>query len=150
MKIGFKGLNLIKDSEGFEANAYKCPAGVWTIGYGHTRGVTPDMTITMVEAEALLRQDVKWAENVVNEYVSVPLNQNQFDALVSFVFNVGEGNFKDSSLLTELNKGNYKIVPDKLSEWVHGGGKVLPGLVTRRKAEGVLFGGQYARQKTNG
>jgi lysozyme len=140
MKIGFKGLNLIKEFEGFRAKAYKCPAGVWTIGYGHTRGVTPTMTITLVEAEKLLRQDVGWAETVVNEYVSVGLNQSQFDALVSFVFNVGSGHFKSSTLLKKLNKGEYKEVPIELKRWNKANGKVLPGLTRRRKAEGDLFG----------
>ena len=136
MKIGFKGLNLIKEFEGFRAKAYKCPAGVWTIGYGHTRGVTPDMTISMAEAETLLKQDAGWAEIVVNKYVEVELTQNQYDALVSLVYNIGEGNFRTSTVLKELNKRNYEEAREAFKLWNKANGKTLPGLTRRRKAEG--------------
>jgi len=93
----------------------------------------------MVEAEELLKQDVGWAETVVNEYIIIELNQNQFDALVSFVFNVGSGNFKSSTLLKKLNKGEYGEVSKELKRWDKANGVVLPGLTRRRKAEGDLF-----------
>ena len=139
MKIGFKGLNLIKEFEGFREKAYKCPAGVWTIGYGHTGGVKEGDVVTSNEAEKLLIQDLDWAEKVVYKHVNVFLNQNQFDALVSFVFNVGSGNFQKSTLLKRLNSGQYSDVPHELKRWNKGGGVVLPGLVRRRRVEGELF-----------
>ena len=139
MKIGLKGLNLIKESEGFEEDAYKCPAGVLTIGYGHTSDVQEGDVVTLKEAEILLIEDLDWAEGVVNRNVKVELNQNEFDALVSFVFNVGSGNFRSSTLLKRLNNGGYYSVPRELNRWNKGGGRVLKGLVRRRKAEGILF-----------
>ncbi len=139
MKIGFKGLNLVKEFEGFREEAYKCPAGVWTIGYGHTKDVNPDDVVTLNGAEILLIEDLDWSEEVVNQNVVVSLNQNQFDALVSFVFNVGSGNFKKSTLLRRLNNGRFDAIPVELKRWNKGGGKVLKGLIRRREAEGKLF-----------
>jgi len=139
MKIGIKGLNLIKEFEGFREDAYKCPADVWTIGYGHTNDVQEGDVVNLSGAEILLIEDLDWAEEVVNQFVEVELNQNEFDALVSFVFNVGSGNFQKSTLLKRLNNGGYYSVPTELKGWNKGGGKVLPGLVRRREAEGKLF-----------
>lgn len=142
------GLQLIQGFEGFHraldggerAQAYRDAVGVLTIGWGHTRTVkSDDMTITRAQAEDLLRSDVSSAEAAVNKAVKVSLNQNQFDALVSFVFNLGEGNFRKSTLLKKLNNGNYAEVPSELLRWVNAGGKPLPGLVRRRKAEATLF-----------
>lgn len=139
MKIGIDGLNLIKEFEGVRLQAYKCQADRWTIGYGHTTDVGPDDVITEAQAVFLLRQDVAESERAVNRYVHVPLTQNQFDALVSFVFNLGIGNFRTSTLLKKLNAGDYDGAAQEFGRWIHAGGKALPGLVRRREAERVLF-----------
>ena len=99
MKTSQRGINLIKQYESFRAEAYRCPAGVWTIGYGHTRDVKSGDKITEPEALKLLRQDVQTAEKAVSTLVKKPLDQNRFDALVSFVYNTGSGNFASSTLL---------------------------------------------------
>ena len=99
MKTSRNGLELIKRHEGCRLTSYKCLAGIWTIGYGHTgRDVVPGMTITSLQAEELLMKDVRWAEDAINQE-NLPLNQNQFDALVSFVYNIGAVNFRSSTLL---------------------------------------------------
>lgn len=134
-----QNLSIIKLSEGLRLEAYLCPAGVWTIGYGHTKGVKKGDFITLEEAEMLLREDVKDAENAVNKYVKVGINQNQFDALVSFVFNLGSGNFKTSTLLRKLNTGDYLGAANEFKRWNKAGGKVLNGLVKRREDEANLF-----------
>lgn len=139
MKIGINGLNLIKEFEGLKLQAYKCPADIWTIGYGHTAGIGPDDVITEAQANSLLCQDVAASERAVNQYVHVPLTQNQFDALVSFVFNLGVGSFRTSTLLKKLNAGDYDGTAQEFGRWIHAGGKALPGLVRRREAERVLF-----------
>ena len=100
-----KGLELIKHFEGCELVAYKCPAGVWTIGYGHIKGVSEGMTITQEQAEQMLLDELIEYENYINELVTVPLSQNQFDALVSWVYNLGPANLKVSTMLKVLNKG---------------------------------------------
>lgn len=138
-KLSCSGLEFIKQWEGCRTNAYQCSAGVWTIGYGHTKGVTKGMMISHTQADKLFLQDVKEFEDVVDELVTVPLNQNQFDALVSFVFNVGKTAFKDSTLLRLLNTGNYKAASSQFNKWVYAGGVVIPGLVARREAEYQLF-----------
>lgn len=139
LTTGANGLNLIKSFEGCHLNAYLCPANVPTIGYGHTKNVRLGMKITPEQAEKFLRDDLKTFEKIVKDNVKMPLNQNQFDALVSFVFNVGGGNFKTSTLLKVLNKGDYGAAAGEFSKWVYGGGKKLPGLVRRRQAEAELF-----------
>ena len=136
---GVSDVSLIKEFEGLYLEAYLCPANKWTIGYGHTKTVRPGMKITERGAEELLRQDLAWCEDAVRENVKVPLTQNQFDALVSFVFNVGEGAFKKSTLLKKLNAGDYEGAANELLRWTRGGGKVLKGLVRRREAERQLF-----------
>ena len=139
MKIGKKGLDLIKHFEGFKANAYVCPAGVLTIGYGTTRGVRRGQIVTKEEAVDLLMKDVAKFEKNVNTMVKVKLTQDQFDALVAFVYNIGPTNFKSSTLLRLLNQGEYDKVSEQMARWNKGDGKVLEGLVRRRSAEGVLF-----------
>jgi len=139
MEISERGLDLIIRHEGFEAKAYKCPAGKWTIGYGHTKNVVSGMIITTQEGWEFLREDVKLAEKVVNDLVIVPLNQNQFDALVSFIFNVGSGAFQRSTLRRVLNKSDYKRASEEFKKWVFAGGKKLQGLVKRRNEEKELF-----------
>ncbi len=101
MEASEKAYSLIRQFEGLRLTAYKCPAGVWTVGYGHTSGVVPGMTIILEQAEEYLRQDIEAVENIVNAECR-NLRQCQFDALVSFVFNVGGGNFRKSTLLKEI------------------------------------------------
>jgi len=139
MKISKAGLDLIKQYEGLKLTAYRCSAGVLTIGYGHTHGVKTGDVITAQQADEYLREDVQIAELNVNTNVKTPLTQNQFDALVSFVFNVGVGNFVKSTLLKKLNTGNYSGAADELLKWVNAGGKPLDGLRKRRTAERELF-----------
>ncbi|NET39834.1 MAG: lysozyme [Cyanothece sp. SIO1E1] len=134
------GLELLKRFEGLRLDAYVCPAGVLTIGYGSTGGhVKAGDRITEAEAEALLIKDLERFEKAVNELVKVPLTSNQFSALVSFTFNVGNGAFGNSTLLKVLNQGDSQAAANELLRWNKGGGKVLPGLTKRREAEKALF-----------
>ena len=133
------GLALIRHFEGRRLNAYRCPAGKWTIGYGHTRSTIAGMVITEEQAEALLKEDVEGPALKIVETVKVPLNDNQFAALVSFVFNVGPGSFARSSLLRRLNDGEYTAIPNELMRWVHVKGVPSPGLIRRRTAEALLW-----------
>jgi len=139
------GLALTEQFEGLRLTAYQDSVGVWTIGYGHTGAdVHPGLTITQQQAGNLLLKDVASAVASVNKLVTVALTQNQFDALVDFVFNAGAGNFSKSTLLRELNAGNVAAAAAQFPLWVHAGGVVLPGLVQRRKAEQALFLGTAA------
>lgn len=138
-QINQAGIDLIKEFEGLRTKAYKDPVGIWTIGYGHTETAKRGMTVTPEQAEDLLRRDLYTAESAVNRLVTVPLSDNQFAALVSFVFNVGEGAFRGSTLLRRLNAGNYGAVPDQLKRWNRAGGRVLNGLVRRREDEARLW-----------
>ena len=137
-KISEKGLNLIKQFEGCRLRAYQCSAGVWTIGYGHTAGVKQGQTITQAQAEEYLKQDCKKFENYVNNKSYVPiteqLNQNQFDALVSFAYNCGQGNLK-----TLCAGRSTAQIAAALPKYNKAAGKVLSGLVRRRAAEVKLF-----------
>lgn len=139
MKASEKAYSLIRQFEGLRLTAYRCTAGVWTIGYGHTSGVVPGMTITKEQAEELLRQDITTAENIVR--VECPsLRQCQFDALVSFVFNVGGGNFRKSTLLKKIKVNpNDNSIMDEFLRWVYAKGIVLSGLQKRRLAEMKLY-----------
>ena len=139
MNIGQRGIEIIKHFEGCELEAYKCPAGVWTIGYGHIKGVSEGMSITQEQAEQMLLDELKEYENYINELVVVDLSQNQFDALVSWVYNLGPANLKSSTLLKVLNSGDYAGVPEQIERWNKAGGKVLEGLIRRRLAESSLF-----------
>jgi lysozyme len=141
MKTGTKGIELIKHFEGCELEAYKCAAGVWTIGYGHIKGVTPESVITQEQAEQMLVEELNEYEGYINDMVTTPLSQNQFDALVSWVYNLGGGNLKASTLLKVLNSGDFNGVPAQLMRWNKAGGKVLEGLTRRRQAEADLFSG---------
>lgn len=135
-----KKTDIIKKHEGLRLEAYMpTPNDVWTIGYGHTKTAKPGMKITEDHAEDLLLSDIAWAENAVNNLVTVYLTQNQFDALVSFVFNVGQGNFANSTLLRMLNKEDYKGAADQFLRWNKQKGKVLNGLTKRREEERKLF-----------
>jgi lysozyme len=135
-----KGLDLIKRFEGLELKAYRCPAGIVTIGYGHT-GADVKMGDVIIEQKAteLLAKDLEIFENYVTKFLKVPVNQNQFDALVSFTYNVGAGNLKSSTLLRKLNTGDYKGASEEFKKWNKGGGKVLAGLTKRRNSEKELF-----------
>ena len=139
MKTSDVGIELIKKYEGYVLKAYKCPSGVWTIGYGHTNGVKSGMQITKTQALDYLKQDLSTFENVVTNYVKVPLNQNQFDALVSFSFNCGTGALKTSTLLQKLNSSDYNGTANEFLKWNKSNGKVLNGLVKRRQEEKELF-----------
>ena len=142
METSKTGLDLIKHFEGCELEAYKCPAGVWTIGYGHTKDVEEGDTISKEQAEEMLVEELHEYENYVNEYVNVALSQNQFDALVSWVYNLGPANLKASTMLKVLNSGKYEDVPAQIKRWNKAGGKVLEGLIRRREAEACLFQGK--------
>lgn len=133
------GRALTEEMEGLRTTAYKDSVGVWTIGYGHTNGVTAGMTCTQEQADVWLAEDIQGAAYVVNKVVTAPLNQNQFDALVDFVFNLGSGNFQNSTLLKLLNKGDYAGASNEFPKWNHAGGVVLSGLTKRRLAEQTLF-----------
>ena len=139
MKTGTKGIQLIKSFEGLRLHAYQCQAGVWTIGYGHTKGVKKGDMITELKAETLLVIDLQNSEYTVNKLVKAPLNQNQFDSLVSFVFNVGSGNFQKSTLLKKLNKKDYAGAANEFQKWIYANKKVSNGLKRRREAEKRLF-----------
>jgi len=139
MKTGTKGIELIKHFEGCELEAYKCAAGVWTIGYGHIKGVTSDSVITQEQAEQMLVEELNEYEGYINNMVTTPLSQNQFDALVSWVYNLGGGNLKASTLLKVVNSGEFDGVPAQIMRWNKAGGKVLEGLTRRRQAEADLF-----------
>ena len=139
MNIGTKGLEMIKHFEGLELNAYQCAAGVWTIGYGHTKDVQKGMVISEDTANEMLVEELNEYENYINTLVNVELNQNQFDAMVSWVYNLGGGNLKASTLLKVLNAGDYAGVPAQMMRWNKAGGKVLEGLTRRRQAEADLF-----------
>lgn len=147
MKTNDAGIALIKEFEGLRLEAYPDPAHGWnvpTIGYGHTSAagepkVTRGMKITAAEADAILRRDLGQYERSVSEAVKVPLNENQFSALVSFTFNLGAGNLRKSTLLKKLNAGDYAGAADQFRHWNKAGGKTLAGLTRRRAAERDLF-----------
>lgn len=141
MKLGIQGLELIKTFEGLELNAYKCAAGVWTIGYGHTKSVQEGMVISEDTANDMLMEELVEYENYVNTLVTVPLSQNQFDALVSWVYNLGSSNFQASTMLKVINANDMVNVPAQIMRWNKAGGKVLEGLTRRRQAEADLFSG---------
>ncbi|WP_198079719.1 lysozyme [Acinetobacter calcoaceticus] len=138
------GLNLIKDFEGKRLNAYDDGVGVWTIGYGtikYPNGVRVKKgdTCTEQQAELYLRNDMLKFEAAINKLVKVPITQNQFDALASFTYNLGETNLANSTLLKKLNKGEYQAAADQFLVWNKAGSKVMKGLVRRREAERALF-----------
>lgn len=139
MKASEKGLALIRSFEGLRLNAYKCLAGVVTIGYGTTKGVKMGDTVTKEEAEELLRLDVQRFVDHIAALVTVPLNQNHIDALASFVYNVGPTAFAKSTLLKYLNAGLYKDAADQFLRWNKAANNVVAGLTRRRVAEKTLF-----------
>ena len=140
-RINQAGLDLVKEREGFYATSYVCPGGELSIGFGHVvlAGEHFDEPISREAAEELLRQDLAIAGTAVSGLVTAPLNQNQFSALVSFTFNVGQGNLGRSTLLGRLNAGDYAGAAAEFGRWVKAGGQTLPGLVERRRLEAELF-----------
>lgn len=139
MKASSKALELIKQFEGLRLKAYLCPGGVWTIGYGHTAGVKPGMVITKAQAEEYLKADLIAFERYLNG-LGLALNQNQFDALISFIYNVGTGNFSSSTLLRKVRANPQDdSIMDEFLRWVYSKGRVLPGLQRRRLAEMKLY-----------
>ena len=142
MKISQEGISLIKKFEGCELEAYQDAVGIWTIGYGHIKGVKEGMTITKPQAEEMLVHElVEYEQHVLNQ-VTISLDQCMFDALVSWTFNLGPTNLSSSTLLKVLNSGDYEGVPAQIKRWSKAGGKVLEGLVRRRQAEALLFEGK--------
>ena len=142
LKTSQEGISLIKSFEGCELSAYRCSANVPTIGYGHTAGVSDGDTCTLEEAEEMLTEDLVEFENYVKKYVETDLEQNQFDSLVAWVYNLGPKNLSESTLLKELNAGNLEEVPRQMKRWNRAGGQVLDGLIRRREAESRLFKGE--------
>ena len=144
MNTSQTGVNLIKGFEGKRLVAYDDGVGVWTIGYGTIKypngiRVKKGDTCTELQAETYLKSDLVKFENAINRLVKVPLNQNQFDALASFTYNLGETNLSKSTLLRKLNAKDYKGAADQFLVWNKAGGRVLTGLVRRREAERNLF-----------
>lgn len=145
MKTAKRGIDLIKEFEGFRAKPYRDAVGIPTIGYGNTyyedgRAVKlTDAVISTARGEELLKSVLTRYEAAVNRYVQVPINQNQFDALVSFAYNVGNENLRKSTLMKLLNARKYSLAAEQFSRWNRAGGKVLPGLVRRRAREKALF-----------
>jgi len=142
MKISQRGIDLIKSFEGCRLEAYKCPAGIWTIGYGATGpSIKEGMKWTQEQAEAALLKHVAEFESAVNSMVTVPITQAQFDALVSFVYNIGPNAFRKSTLLDLLNDGDYSGAAQQFARWISKGTPAEPGLRRRREAERQLFAG---------
>lgn len=142
MEISQKGIILLKRFEGCKLNSYICPAGILTIGFGHTgKGVSPNQTITQAEADTLLKHDLKRFEDGINAALKVPTTQGQFDALVCFAYNLGLS--RALPLVAMMNDGNAEGVPARMMLYtkatVDGVKKELPGLVKRRTAEADLF-----------
>jgi lysozyme len=142
MKTSPDGLTLIKRFEGFSATPYRCPAGLWTIGYGHV--VLPDemLVLTSVDEEQavlLLARDASFSERAVAKLISWPINQAQFDALVSFTFNLGAGALQRSTLRRVINRGEESGVAEQWLRFIWGAGRKLPGLMRRRRAELALY-----------
>ena len=136
------GLAMLKTFEALRLKAYQDVKGVWTIGYGHTGPeVVPSLIWTQPQALVALDEDVSWAVKAVGDSVKVPLLQNQFDALVSFTFNVGPSAFKGSTLLIVLNEADFVGAGEQFGKWVYAGDLISSGLVNRRKAEAAMFNG---------
>ena len=139
MNISQRGIDLIKNFEGFSPVPYRDAAG-WSIGYGHYMGSNPTMSnIDQQQADALLNQDSAWAVRAVQNDVTAPLNQNQFDALVSLIYNIGVNAFANSTLLRKLNTGDYTGAAEQFDVWNKSSGSINQTLVTRRTSERALF-----------
>lgn len=139
MVLGLKGTELIKSFESLKLESYQDQRGIWTIGWGHTLFVQPYQTCTSADADLWFAQDTNWVSSAINNSVKVPLNQNQFDALASFTFNVGVGSEAHSTLVKDLNVWNIPAAANQFLVWNHVNGVVDPGLTRRRQAEQTLF-----------
>ena len=139
MIISKNGLDLIKQFESLQLKAYKCSANVWTIGYGHTKNVKEGDRISQDQANCFLMQDLYSVERAIVRLVKVKLNQNQFDALCSLIFNIGISAFNKSTLLAKLNKDDYVGAAEQFRRWNKVNNVVMAGLVRRRQAEEDLF-----------
>ena len=142
MKTSAEGVALIKKFEGCKLNSYLCSGDVWTFGYGHTRGVKEGSSCTQEQADEMLVDDLFEFEKYVHKYVNVPLDQNQFDALVAWTFNLGPTNLRESTLLKRVNEERFSDVPTEIRRWNRASGEVVQGLVRRRAAEALLWQGQ--------
>lgn len=152
MTTSRKGLQLIKDFEGLRLGSYKCPAGVWTIGYGHTKGVRQGQVIDQMRADDMLIEDIAPIERLLNS-IGINFRQEQFDALVSWIFNLGQGSFKNSTILKRImDNADDTEIADQIIRWVYAWGKILTGLKKRRIAEANMFLGYeryYLDDKNN-
>ncbi len=142
MNISEEGKCLIKKFEGCKLEAYKCPAGKWTIGFGFTKGVKEGDTWSQSHAEYMLDVELEEYEGYINDLVNIQLNQNQFDALVAWIYNLGPTNFRTSTLRKKLSPETMDEVPREIRRWNKANGEVLQGLVRRREAEALLFQGK--------
>lgn len=138
MEYSDKGMALTESCEGLRLTAYQDTGGVWTIGYGHTGGVRPHQVITNETADVLMKHDIQYAVGVINTHC-LPCSQNQFDALVDFVFNVGPSQFLSSHLYKYHVACEYEKAAAEFPKWKYDNGKVIPGLVTRRSKEQSLY-----------
>jgi len=151
MTTSRRGIQLIKGFEGLKLESYKCPAVVWTIGYGHTKGVKPNVVIDQMRADDLLIEDIAPIERMLNK-LGINFRQECFDALVSWNFNLGEGAFRNSTLLKKIvADAPDEEITDQIVKWVNAGGKPLVGLKRRRVAEANMFLGydKYYLDKDN-
>jgi len=141
--ISENGFAIIREFEGFRSTAYLDSAGIWTIGFGtikiNGKAVKKGDTCTLSQAEQWLKSDCIWVDACLDKYVTAHVNQNQFDALASLVYNIGETAFKGSTLLAKLNAGDFKTAADNFDRWIYAGGKRVGGLVSRRAKEKELF-----------
>ena len=145
MQCNKAGFEIVKFFEGFHSKPYLCPAKIATIGYGSTRGFDNKKIkintaeITKEEGQALLERDIKSAENSVTRLIKVEMNENEFSALCSFVYNLGSGRLQSSTLRAKMNRGDYEGAANEFPKWRRAGGKILRGLVLRREMEQKLF-----------
>ena len=142
MQISKTGIELLKHFEGCELKAYQDSVGVWTIGYGHTKGIYEGLEITQSEAEKMLQDELPEYEGYITDKVVPMLQQHEYDALVCWVYNLGPTNLSSSTLLKRLNAGEFKDVPFQMKRWDKAGGQPLLGLTRRRNAEALLFKGE--------
>ena len=142
MQTSRTGIELLKHFEGCELKAYQDSVGVWTIGYGHTKGIYEGLEITQLEAEKMLQDELPEYEGYITDKVVPMLQQHEYDALVCWVYNLGPTNLSSSTLLKRLNAGEFKDVPFQMKRWDKAGGQPLLGLTRRRNAEALLFKGE--------
>lgn len=141
MMLSAEGLRLIAAFEGFSARPYRCPAGYWTIGYGHLCGSGDHPPASETQARHWLKADAAVAERAVRRMITAPLTQGRYDALVSFTFNLGSGALERSSLRASVNRGDHEEAVRQFMRWVWAGGRKMPGLLRRRAAEAVMYAG---------